>query len=672
MAKSKVVITIPSLVAGDYISFFENKNGELKEHKINCVGGSPNQYLMYINGVLFDPTNIIEESLQPFTVPNYDAVEYVKKFEYLDTLDYYTLSRVGNVVTIQSNIDNLTFESETSNNVGVLFSITNENAIPVFSISDVSFVSGDCSEVTTEVTTSSQASKMTSPILLEGIATNPFSFTYLRGQKIKITTEDSNGQLASQVISLPSKALESDIEVNVISTQLGSSATIVYDPFFAIGTLTLTYSINGIDYFSNNVFEDLSDGDYTAYIKDQFGCITQKAFTVVNTNVKTPYNYISKTNSIRFAKRENWDGINIHKTDENTLSSEVTDDVPYEEVQYFQTNDIRPTQIRSNYDTVKAFVIDGATETQSTVTKIREYLNLKDYRDCVIYRIDEGRAGIYFTEGDAYNYDSGIKIGDYQLNGALPVWYKVGTEINLEGVGVLEISRKFYDEVKGAEIVEVAYNYTGNPTLSKVKSIYNLREFNLFEVNTDFSTYQDKFIQVRVEMTDAQLPTVNWISERISVKDIHKNCAEIKYSNDRNGDIFYETGIKHLIRVPYKKISDAPISESEIHKGDNKVNLTKAEYYEGYEIQFKPLTKEYSKIVEMSLLHSNLEINGVDSKIVDAPDKAQLDDSNLYDLKAKLIKSNGSFNTNVIIEVEENISEDLPNLISNGEGFILF
>ncbi len=48
----------------------------------------------------------------------------------------------------------------------------------------------------------------------------------------------------------------------------------------ALGTGTLTYSIDGINYVSTSTFDSLPAGSYTAYVKSPQGCIVNQTFTI--------------------------------------------------------------------------------------------------------------------------------------------------------------------------------------------------------------------------------------------------------------------------------------------------------------------------------------------------------------------------------------------------------
>mgnify|MGYP000675191088 CR=1 FL=1 len=53
-----------------------------------------------------------------------------------------------------------------------------------------------------------------------------------------------------------------------------------------------------------------------------------------------------------------------------------------------------------------------------------------------------------------YDYDTSVINGSYQLYGSRPHWMKVGSVIDLEGVGSLEIVSSIYDEDVNKEVIE--------------------------------------------------------------------------------------------------------------------------------------------------------------------------------------------------------------------------
>ena len=171
-------------------------------------------------------------STAPITYPNYDAINYVSKIEELDNQGLFSITRVNNVVTILSNVDGLIFYPPNEGNSKVTYTTENETSIPStdFEITDISITSGNCDNVTLEITTNVQADSMVLPFS-QAVTTNPFSITYLRGQKVLIQLIESL-RTVSDIFITPYKLSADLINVDTISLVSGTSTTITYRSFY--------------------------------------------------------------------------------------------------------------------------------------------------------------------------------------------------------------------------------------------------------------------------------------------------------------------------------------------------------------------------------------------------------------------------------------------------------
>lgn len=669
MGKDRLEVTfLNTLVGGDYVKIIYNVGGTEYHRNIEWIAIRP---LRNPVGSLY---GIVQKSQAVLPVNNYDAIQYSNSISQLDTLNYFEVEQVGNKVIIQSKVDGLEFTTtSTSNTSKVTFNIIKDTspALPALEINSVNIISGDCEKVTLEVTANMPLVAMRVPYNKNITPnSNKFTFEYSRGNHFNLRIEDTHGRWYSQGIKTPAILLSNNIKTKFIQGTL----TVTYKPLTPLTNQPLEYSIDGVSFSSNNVFQ-VNYGTTTVYVRDSYGCTTSKKFTFIDRNKKTPYFFISKINAFRFKHVVDWDYKNIYKTDENTLSCETLDEVSNKEVQRWQTEDVITTQIRTNYENVQAFVIHNGSETPLNVRTARTFVNKKDSRDGYLIKRN-GKTLLFFHTGNIYDYDSGNKIGEYETHGIKPYWLQKGRIIELDGIGSFEIQKSYYEPQMNFEVLEIDYDFPSglDPYITpfkkvKVKSIYNIHPFNLFEFNTSFASYENQTIRIRVVATDSKLATITLISEDILIKNIHKNCLEVVYFNNENGDILYETGIKHKLRLPFEKITDKPTSDVEIHIGDTNVWVTKAEYYEGDIIEFSPLTKEVSKKLELALLHDHLTINGVAYCSEETPEKEQLGSSNLYTVKAKLIKKGlGLQGTSNILEVDSPTDVNAPNLINNGQG----
>lgn len=672
MGKDKLEITFTdTLVSTDsiHLEFYIGS----KRHLI------PITWVSKISLSIWTPTSfeIIQKSQATLPVANYDAIKYSERIMALDTVNRFEVTQVGNKVFLQSRVEGLKFSLDSLKTPKVTFRLIkdNEPPKPPLEINSVKVISGNCEKVTLQVTTNMPVVAMHLPYH-KNITPNSNKFTleYSRGNHFNLRIEDTHGRTHTQGIKTPAILLSNNIKATFIQGTL----TATYKPLTPLTNQPLQYSVDDVNFSSNNVFQ-VNYGTTTVYVKDNYGCTISKEFTFIDKSKKEPYFFISKINALRFKHVVNWDYKSTYKTDENTLSCETLDEVNVKEIQRWQTDDVINTQIRTNYENVQAFIIHNGGETPLNVRTARTFINKKDSRDGYLISRN-GKTLLFFHTGSIYDYDSGNKTGEYETYGTKPYWLQKGRTIELDGIGNFEIQKSYYEPQMNFEVLEIDYNFQTDPAghiynpvqRVKVKSIYNIHPFNLFEFNTSFASYENQTIRVRVVATDSKLENITLISEDILIKNTHKNCLELVYFNNENGDILYETGIKHKLRLPFEKITDKPTSEVEIHIGDTDVSVTKAEYYEGDIIEFSPLSKELSKKLEKALLHDYLTINGVRYCSEETPEKEQLENSNLYTVKAKLIKAGlGLQGTSSILEIDSPTDVNAPNLINNGQsGFV--
>lgn len=614
-----------------------------------------------------------------------DAINFVSAFN-LD-VPGYTVTRVDNVVTIEApTFISGGFTSYTYFYTPVTIGahlITNHESInividnateDVFTIDSVVFEEADttpCTHVKVTVETNVLATRVLSPFVDNANTVNPLVFERLRGEMIILELENENGTTVQEVIEIPPALNISNFTITTTPSPNGS--TIVISNNYS-GALTLEYSLDNVNWQESNVFSGIVSDDYTLYIRDNLGCSTSQELTVNDTGIYTPSFYLSKSNSIRFAQRITFGDSSNYKNDENTLSCEVNVEIPYHEVQLFQTADIVTTQFKSNYalNVVKVVRADNS-EVNVPVVKKTSNIGIKDKRDARKYNLGSGKTGIYFISGNVYDYDTGFATGTHALNKTLPEWGITGNYINIAGSWFL-IENTVFDETKNADVLVINEIYTGAEINVIVGSIYNVFEYEVYEFEIDMADYIDESIRVKITASDPNFTTINFLSEEINVQVRHENTLEIRYWNDTNNDVFYETGIKHKIRIPFTRVEGLSDEESTIHKTDTNAILLGAEMYEGKKFIFEPMTEELWRKVMMALSHRFVFIDNVRyTKNGDFDSEGPLDDTNLYVLKANMLKSGGVYGTDGSgFGTVGSGQIEVPGLIEGDTGFIKY
>lgn len=578
--------------------------------------------------------------------------------------------------TVTALYPNAVFEVDPDNILpsNIRFQITNVVSADVITIGNESFsnaTTNQCELVKVSVPTTPDTYKVVSPVL-QLSPTNPITFDINRGQTIQLIVENSDGVRSQKQIILPSYLYAANFTPSIITTPSGSTLTILG---INNSGLTLQYSLNAIDWQSSNVFTGLTSGNYTFYVKDQLGCQISKAFEVKefsnnDITVPIPFVYVSKSNPIRYAKRDGG------KSDDSLLSYEMNGSPNYYEKQQWLSTDLVTTQFKSNYANNVANVIksDGSI-IPIYPTKMSYNMDIKDKRDARVVNVgdDTSKTGIYFTAGNIYDYDTNTVTGTYGLYGGLPEWGVIGNYFKIDSVWYL-IENIIFDTIKQAQVLVFTLNYVENLSPIIVSTIYDRHNYEVFEFNVDFSAYNNSDIQVQIVSTDANYTTITYLSEKQQIRSELPNLLEIRYYNNDNTDIFYNTGFRGLIRLEAQTIEAKPDGESDLHKTDSSVFLLDAVEYEVDEFKFQPITKEMCRKLMRILAHENVGINGIGYVVNGNFTIDGLGFSNIYNITAVMMKTGNIYNA--IVSSDDEISNqppiDIPSLVITNEGFISY
>lgn len=610
------------------------------------------------------------------------AINYVEAFN-LDFNQFgFTVARVANVVTIYSqpgitlgwagfNVGEHAGSANTYTDITVEYTDSSALAINVTDFTFEQASSDFCSKVKVNITTDVLAVKVLSPVSINSNTNNPFSFEWLRGESIIVRVENSTGVQGTRTIALPSLLNPSNFDLTIINSPNGG--TVIINNTNTTG-LDLEYSLDGLDWQIENTFSGLPVGGYTLYVRDQLGCSFTKTFSVSEFGVNTPYFYISKANSFRFANRITWGDSENYKNDENTLSCEVDALIPYQEVQQFQSADIIATQFLSNYDSNRAFVVkqDG-TEIEIPVLKKTQNIEIQDRRDARKYNLGNGRTGIYFISGNIYNYVSGGIIGTYALNGLLPEWGTVGNYITIDNAWFL-IEDIIFDESRNADVIVFSEEYIGPEVNVIVGSIFNRFNYEAYEFEIDMVNYIDQYFRIKIVCSDPNYTTITQLSELQWVKVKHDNVLEIRYRNTTNTDVIFSTGIEFKIRIPYTYIKGKLSEDSETHKTDTTSILLTADLYEVDDFVFEPVTKELWRKITQALSHEIVTINGVGYvKNGEFNTEGPMEETNLYVLTATMIKTGNVYSSQTAGNMDFDGSQvEVPGLIETDSGYVRY
>lgn len=508
-------------------------------------------------------------------------------------------------------------------------------------------------------------------------ATNEIDLEFLRGQTLNVTfTDEDDNELTFQRLAYQVPGvINSSITTLNISAGPQTAVAVVEVAFTGINVLE--YSLDNSTWQSSNTFAGLMPDNYTIYVRDDFGCSFSVDFITNTSGVVTPYTYYSDSNSIHMAIRETFGNCGPYPNDTNTLSHEtyaIDPNLAYCIGQLFQRCDVITVQFRSNFSNNTANVLkeDGTSEALTVFQKTSN-IGRKDARDGIRYSAATNKTGIYFTSGNTYDYDTEALTGSYTLNGGLPEYAIIGNWININAQWY-QIENIVFDDSLLAEVIIIDGAFVGSPENVIVKSLFNRQNYEVYETTIDMSNYtDDSIIEVEILNEDSNYNTVRRLSEKIWIKDRHEETIEVQYYNPNNTDILYSTGIKHKIRVRLVAQRGDHEDDSETNKGDYSSALTSSSVFKLTEFELGPMDVNlYYKTLE-ALSHKIISIDGVGYiKNGNIEKEGPLEESNLYLLTAKMLKTNRQFNANVsefdseIVLNEENI--EVPNVVITDSG----
>ena len=621
-------------------------------------------------------------------LPADEAVAYMKSFQ----IDYngsflYTVTVVSNVVTIELNSVLYDIENFVSSTVDATAVITPNTSYSNFKITTNLYTEAtdECNFFKVTLSTNENIRKY----ILDGIETlmdaPSLIIDYPRGKDFSIILENVTGHQIyfpyGYGVTLPPAAVDikyvmfdilavDNITVNIATSLTGATLNVVVTN---IWLLTLEYSLDDITYQSSNIFTGQGDGAGIMYVKDQFNCIKQKAYTVDGLGTRQPFFSISKANAIPFVQNEHIDNCTIFKTDENTLAMNSMVKVPYCPEVLFNTCDPTKIQYKSNYsNTIVTLRKDGENDFNVVPAKLTENLNRFEKLDCFYYANSNGNLGVYFVSGDVYDIGNNI-IGTYTLNGNLPDFAKVGNLVDLNGFGVLEIKDVFLDSTINKKIMLFDVPYTGIIVSTKIFSVYDLLPFEVYEFSIDWSAQGVGLYDILIESQDGTNPTRYDISENINIEVEHEDTAGITYYNDNNRDVFYKFGIKHFLRIPFADITGGFREDVEINITDDSSNSIKSVLNESDLFMIEGLVKSRFRTVCIALSCENLFINNIGYLKDNNLSTEKIEFTNIYKIEADLIKSGYTYTTNENgYSGSDEIGEELyiPALLTGDNDFI--
>ena len=512
---------------------------------------------------------------------------------------------------------------------------------------------------------------------------SPITATVDRANPSNIRVTDSTGTFIGDETSFANRKVEkSDITTKVTNSSSGSTINVTVS-FISSEVSSYTFSLDGSNYQTSNVFTGQAPGTYTIYVKDGFDCVALKQIVIDGTTTLTETVFdISEINALRFAKYDLG-----KKNQKNTLSNNELRLTSYTYFQQYLENDVITTQFKTNAEYINCFYLDKESNiTQLSEVKKTNNIGLKQKSTSTYFNLQNGKSGIYFGVVNLLDYDTEAFVETVNYGFALPQWANTkGSLVTIDGIGEVEIDNVVYSEAYNSFVLEFNIAYTGNAVTNKIISAeYNLQPYEIYEFDTTVIKDCNIVIEAgtlynaitssyktRVESdggTTEALDCVNdatktmdiggdnisftYVSECIKMVEDSKFLFDITYWDDENkGNMNYQTNIKHKLRLNGYQ-DDIGEQETEGYNGDKEFYVTDNVIYDVQKFTFKQLSTQMANKLRMVVAHGYLLINGLYYKLSEVPEVSGDGNYNLKTFSVSLKQGGEKFLT----DEQENIT----------------
>ena len=82
-----------------------------------------------------------------------------------------------------------------------------------------------------------------------------------------------------------------------------------------------------------------------------------------------------------------------------------------------------------------------------------------------------------------------VVIGQYELNGNLPLFAKAGNKVEIDGVGAFTIHNIVIDKDINKKVILFDTIYSGLLVNSKIACLYDLLNYDIYEYNFNFQSF---------------------------------------------------------------------------------------------------------------------------------------------------------------------------------------
>jgi len=406
---------------------------------------------------------------------------------------------------------------------------------------------------------------ITSPVTKTCNASGDLWFDYLRAYNGIVTMVDDVGTPSSLQVNIVDVWSINQVSLSYLNGTANAYIEMEWDYNGIVAIFE--YSLDGTTWQPGNTFYGLFTDDYTAYVRDQWGCTKSLAFSITvipDPEKPEPFFEITPNQSFTFKKLLTFDNDALFPNQFNALYEQQSfkNRQFVKHCQRFNKSDSRPVQIRSTFATqaVKLIDSDGVDALTVVPTLKKQYVGLKDARDCMLRDAGNNQTYMYFINGQTYDYTTEVANGSYSLAGKLESWmYDIEAIQNVQIIGTTsmdgqyEVAGRDYDSLNKVSvlIINVQYDDVDQTAQGISKFVYNAEDFDVYEAVIPLAAFEGFYhLEATASDTDPRYTNQVWISEPIWVETLHADHVLIEWSDTKViDDCDFSTGIEHIARI---------------------------------------------------------------------------------------------------------------------------
>ena len=459
-----------------------------------------------------------------------------------------------------------------------------------------------------------------------------------RGLGVFISVESSDGQTVTRSVNTPETLVAENYNVGIIQSPTGSTVTITT----LAGPTSLEYSLDNVNFQSSNSFSGQATGDYTVYIRDDYGCTISIDYTIsdISPEPLDPFFLYPEANMVRMYQVQT-DTPGIRANYHNRQScEEYVRGYAYQNIQFWEAEDDHYIQFKTNHDNVQLLSVDvDGNETSLAITRIVQNIGLSDGRDGKYFKVTDSTLGLYFDSGNTYDPDTQVANGTYALtSGLLPSFIVEGVFVNVIGLGFKEVLSTAYDQQRQRWYAVISGTTASTVDVqTEIYTDYNNQVYDVYattvpmasRLNTNF-----KYI-IRTDQIEFKSEEQRVISNVRGVVIDYFN-AENRY------DIVYATdnpAPRFRLRMPDMDISKLlPDSEVQNYNSDDAPVQLDNKLYRNFELRCEDLSTAMAFKVLLALTHNAVTVNGLTMTYKEVGEFEVVENTNLYMIRVIMIE----------------------------------